>query len=342
MGLNNRAAWRAIGITLAALMVYRLGLQVPLPGINVSASDAHYSNAIAGFSLLAIGIMPWLGALKLFELASVLLPLRLAKRVTPDSHVSPFALPVLALALVLSFWQGYGVAIALGHVRGLVTTPDATFVWLSAFNMMVGTALVMALARIVERFGIGSGFWIMLAGVLLSNVPDQVTRAISFATQGAFSTKYLMLAFGSDVLIAIAVVTLLLARRRAGFTRAEPLVWPAMLSLTVVSTFALLTQLVLPQSLSIDEFLVEYTVPGFIADSVAISLIVARYAQRERSVGFALPTIILIISATRVLPSLLFNAPIQSPLGGIGTLILTTVCFVIYQRLTDPAGAPTT
>jgi hypothetical protein len=338
--LMNHAVVRAVAVTLVALLAYRAGLQVPLTGIDATAVADRELTSMARLSVMALGVMPWLLAMKLVELASLLLPAPMAQKLAPDGHAGPFTLSVMAAALLISYWQGYGVAIAIERTPGLVPNRPIAFAWVNALNMMVGTALIIALGRVVERYGVGSGFWIMLAGYLLDGVLQKTMRSVSLVTDGVSELPELAFALGSDLLVAAAVAALLLARQRAGFKRAEQVLWPMLLAPLVVSFVAVLASFVLPHDdpSGVDHLLVANTLPGFVAHAVAISLLVVRYAQRDGSRGFIVPTIALSVGAMLALPNLLFAAPLQPLLGGTATVIVTAILVVVTQRMSALSG----
>jgi preprotein translocase subunit SecY len=213
---------RAVVTTIALLATYRIGNFIPITGLDLDVLSGQGGGSLERFSVNALGMVPWLSALTLIELAAIVAPERFSARFTRNGHARPFSLEVIVLALVLASIQGIGISQALLHVPRLVIEHGHWFALTTTVTLATGTVLAIAVARLIERHGIGYGFWIMLAGWSVVVIAPHARQLYVMLAQGAVSLPLGLAALASDVAIIMAVVVLLQARRAAGFNNAEP------------------------------------------------------------------------------------------------------------------------
>jgi SecY len=337
--MNQPPIIRLVLVTLAAFAAYRLGSKIPLPGVDVTQFVLHGVGALDRVSLFALGLWPWLSALTVIELAVLLLPATVIARLGLTGSNTPFSGLVIALALLFAAMQGYGIAVALTHVSKLVSNPSTTFLIGTTASLCAGTALVMTLARIIERQGVGDGFWVMLAGSMLASVPGQALQLFATVAQGAASLSAVAATLAFDVAIIAAVVALVLARRQAGLNNAEPVIWPVILAPLAASWLVTLLVVLWPgneatQPAAIDFFLINSSV-GLILHAVIVCALVACYAFREGQLGFALPTAALAIGVALISKFALTGLQLMPLLIGPSAVVVAAVCTVIGLRLRE-------
>jgi hypothetical protein len=337
--MNQNNIIRMVLVTAAAFVVYRLGSKIPLPGVDVTQFVLHGIGALDRVSLFALGLWPWLSALTVVELAVFLLPSTAIARLGLAGSNTPFSGLIIGLALLFAAMQGYGVAVALTHLPQMVSSPGTSFVIGTAASLCAGTALVMTLARIIERQGVGHGFWVMLAGSMLAGVPGQALQLFAAVAQGAASLSAVAATLALDVAIIAAVVALVLARRQAGLNNAEPVIWPVILAPLAASWLVALLVVAWPGShatepAAIDFFLINHPV-GLILHGVIVCALVARYSIQEGQLGFIVPMAALAISValiSKFAPTWLQMMPL---LIGPSAVVVAAVCTVIGLRLRE-------
>ena len=329
---------KPILVTLAAFAAFRLGNHVPLPGVDMAQFGQSLGRNfdMSRVSLLALGLMPWLSALTMIELAAISLPSAVSTRLGFGGRNTPFSMPVIVLALLLAALQGYGIAVALTHVPKLVTQADAWFVATTAISLAAGTALIIALGRTIEKHGIGHGFWVMLAGSMVAGVPGSAAQLYAMVAQGVASPSAAAAALAADVAIMAAVVALLDARRRSGFDNAEPVVWPVILAPLLASWIIALAVLLLPGGAStqhgaINFFLISHPI-GLATQAAIACALVARYALRENNLGFLLPTAALAVGVILLGKFMLSGMQILPLIGGPSAVVVAAVCYVVAMR----------
>jgi SecY len=325
---------RIVVTTLALLAAYRVGNFIPLTGIDLQVLSGQGGGSAERFSVNALGIVPWLSALTLIELAALVLPERVSARFTRHGHARPFSLEVIVLALVLATIQGIGVSHAFMQVPRLVIDPGHWFTLTTSVTLATGTVLTIAVARLVERHGIGYGFWIMLAAWSISVIAPHARQLYAMLSQGAASLPLGLAALASDVAIIMAVIGLLQARRAAGFTKAEPVLWPLALAPLVSGWLVGLAAFIAQPNVArgVLHWMIPNNPMGFMVHAAIVSIFVIRYAGREGSRAFVAPAIAMMIGATLVSQITWTMFGIQPLLGGASAVIVATVLYAVIQR----------
>jgi preprotein translocase subunit SecY len=326
---------RRLAVTLAALVVYRIASHIPLPGLDFTILNTLNGGAIERLSIMALGFLPWVAAVTLAELASLVLPPRYTAAFCRHGHANPFSPWVIVAALIFTVLQGYGVSVALEAMKDTVVTPGLAFT-ATAIGSYVGcTALAILLAYLISQYGIGFGFWVLLAAAVLTDVRMFFTTLYSGVAEGFLSPAITLLSVGVLVAAALAVVVLVLARRDQGRDRLEPLVWPIFIYAAVSPYLAVLAANTIGYATNPDQVvrsLLPDHVPGAILALLLIALICYRYAMREGNRSL-LATDVLLLAA---LVCLTVGAPawigIWFPNAG-PFVVLITVMTLIAQRV---------
>jgi hypothetical protein len=226
------------------------------------------------------------------------------------------------------------------HVPRLVIEPGTTFTVSTIVTLVTGTLVVIAFARFIERQGIGYGFWIMFAAWSIGPLASNAARLFVMLGQGAVYPSAGIVALAGDVAIFAGVVALLLARRRAGFNSAEPVVWPLVLAPLLMGWLVGLDLFIGSQTdaRSVLSLAVPNNPIGFLLHALIVSWCVVRYAIREGSRAFILPTVVLAMGATLVSQFTWTRLGIQPLLGGASAVIVAAVLYVVVQRALDLKG----
>jgi hypothetical protein len=325
---------RMVGLTLALLALYRVGNFIPLAGIDLSVLVGQGSGSVERFSINALGMVPWLSALTLIEFAALVSPDRLSVKFTGNGHARPFSLEVIVLALLLATVQGIGVSQAFMHVPKLVIEPGYWFTVTTTVTLATGTVLAIAVARLIERHGIGFGFWIVLAGWTTSAIAPHARQLYAMLAQGAISLPLGLATLAGDVVIIMAVAAFLSARRAAGFTKAEPVLWPLVLAPLVSGWLVGLAVVVGSEDLA--RHVLQWMIPnnpmGFVVHAIVVSIFIIRYAGCEGSRAFVAPLIALTIGATLVSQITWTMLGVQPLLGGANAVVVASVLYAVIQR----------
>jgi preprotein translocase subunit SecY len=217
---------RRIAVTIGLLLAVRLGGQIPIPGIDITVWDTVYGQnqggafaaanatsggAIARLSIFALGLVPYLSAAVLVQVASVVFSGLRAVARRGEAGRRRIVLLTLVVTLLLATIQAVGIAIALNQIDRLVTNPGPLFV-LTATLTFAGGALVLAwLAEQITRFGLGNG----IAMILFVGVAGEALRGAAMAYEldnlGVISTG----GFFSLAVLAVVLVFAIASVERA-------------------------------------------------------------------------------------------------------------------------------
>jgi preprotein translocase subunit SecY len=222
-------------VTLAALAVYRLGAYVPLAGINPTRLASLYRDSpllaslgSAGerFSVVGLGVTPIVSVLLLLECARLLSPrFNVWAGATPDNtrRLERYA---FVAAVLLATVQAYGIATGLEAVPDLVAEPGLGFRAGIVATLVAGAALLMWLATMISRYGLGSGIWLLLVAPHLVNLPLLVLTTLEFLRTGVIPAAFPIALLVCTVAAVAALVALGLTLKRVGRPLDRTLIWP--------------------------------------------------------------------------------------------------------------------
>ena len=156
---------RRAGITLAALAVYWVGCWIPLPGIDIApltGPTPTHNTALARLSTMALGMTPVLSAFMLLEVLMIAFP-SFRRWTAEPMRRQTLNTWATVVALLLAALQAAGIANALEQIPGLVSNPGTSFLAGVIATLVAATALLAWLASVITRYGIGHGFWLLVA-----------------------------------------------------------------------------------------------------------------------------------------------------------------------------------
>jgi preprotein translocase subunit SecY len=232
----DSAFYRRLAVTMAALAVFRLGSYLPVPGLApevVAEAAKGTSIAIGRLSLFALGIMPLLNALILTELLKLLLP-SVRRWEQAPRNAGTFRYVVIGLALLLALAQGLGVARALEGVAHLVPEPGRGFQFVCTMTFVAGAALVMALAAVIDRAGLGSGMWLLFLTPTLVELPENLATISQLYESGQYPLAAIVRSAMFTAFATAGVVSIILAARGSRPTAAA-CAWTLLLSYSVLT-----------------------------------------------------------------------------------------------------------
>ena len=212
-----RSSWKLADIrfkiffTIAMLIVFRIGVHIPVPGINrqviadlisqgqlLGFFDVISGGAFKNFSIFAMSITPYINASIIMQLLTVVIPYfeRLSKE--PDGR-KKMAQYIRYGTVVLGFVQAVGISFGL---RNAVLNPGPATTLIIALTLTAGTAFLMWLGELITEKGIGNGISLIIFAGIVSRVPMGVASIIEYVKAGTASI-FVVLLF---ILIALAVM----------------------------------------------------------------------------------------------------------------------------------------
>jgi preprotein translocase subunit SecY len=196
---------RRIVFTLGALLIYRLGSYIPVPGV-------HYSGTrIAIFSM---GILPYLSAAILIQLISVVWSKLASLPRSGEAGRRKIVRYTLVLAIAFTLFQSLGVARALQQIPGAVDDPGAMFLLSTVLTMTGGTVFLIWLSELITKHGIGNGLAVLIFVNVTADLPRAVAQMLEWGRQGEITQGQALVTVAVWAALLALVVFVELARRR--------------------------------------------------------------------------------------------------------------------------------
>jgi len=195
-------------VTAGLLLAYRVGCQIPMPGVDVSIFSRSYGLplSIEQLSIFALGVTPFFSVLIIFEFVKLIFPSLARWEASEPGHARRLHGWIVIAALLMATFQTIGLAGALYEVRGLIDAPGWTVP--IVLTLVAATALLGWFADLISRHGIGGGFWVLLITPALISLPALAATAIEAARQGVVSASALAVVV---VFLAVAIALIVMA-----------------------------------------------------------------------------------------------------------------------------------
>jgi preprotein translocase subunit SecY len=187
---------------LLALVVYRIGTHIPVPGINAAILDDLFKGqqggilglfnvfsggALSRFSIFALGIMPYISASIIMQLCTVVVPSLEALKKEGEAGRRKITQYTRYATLGLAFFQALGISIALEAQPGLVIDPGLTFRLLSSVTLVTGTMFLMWLGEQITERGLGNGISLIIFAGIAAGLPNAIGLTLEQGRTGAYS-----------------------------------------------------------------------------------------------------------------------------------------------------------
>jgi preprotein translocase subunit SecY len=212
---------RRIAFTLGALLVYRLGSYIPLPGFDAYAAGA--DNFLVGpVKIFSLSILPYLSAAILIQLASMVSSKLGALPRSGEAGRRKIARYTIGLAVFLTVFQAYGIASSLQNLPNAVSRPGELFVLSTTLTLTGGTMFLIWLSDQITVRGIGNGLALVLSAGIVAGIPHEVASVVEIIRQRALSLEQVSRFAILWVALVGLVVFVELARRRLPVEFAAP------------------------------------------------------------------------------------------------------------------------
>ena len=210
---------RRLFFLLGALIVFRIGTHIPVPGIDPAQLKALFEGqqsgilgmfnmfsggALARFSVLALGIMPYISASIIMQLLTVVSPQLEALKKEGEAGRRKITQYTRYGTVALAFFQSLGIAIALESQAGLVIDPGLGFRITTVVTLTTGTMFLMWLGEQITERGIGNGIPLIIFAGIVAGLPRAIGGTLDLVQTGAFSIPLVL-----SIFVAVAAVTYL-------------------------------------------------------------------------------------------------------------------------------------
>jgi preprotein translocase subunit SecY len=192
---------RRILYTLALLVVYRVGVHVPVPGIDSVALAEIFDRAkgtilgifnmfsggaLEKLSVFALGIMPYISASIILQLMTVVIPHLEQLKKEGEQGRKKITQYTRYGTVILSIIQGFGISIGLERM-GAVIVPGWGFRLMSVLTLTAGTAFIMWLGEQITERGIGNGISLIIFAGIVARMPTAMSNTFRLVSTGAMS-----------------------------------------------------------------------------------------------------------------------------------------------------------
>ena len=193
---------RRITFLLLALIVYRLGTHIPVPGIDpdqmaqlfggqsggiLNLFNMFSGGALSRFSVFALGIMPYISASIIMQLMTYVVPTLEALKKEGESGRRKITQYTRYGTLVLALFQSLGIALALEGSQGLVLNPGMGFRMTAVVSLVAGTMFLMWLGEQITERGLGNGISILIFAGIVAGLPSAIGGLFELVRTGAMS-----------------------------------------------------------------------------------------------------------------------------------------------------------
>jgi preprotein translocase subunit SecY len=200
---------------ILALVVYRIGAHIPVPGIDPQALSRFFADqsggilalfnmfsggALAKFTIFALGITPYISASIIMQMMAYVVPSLEALKKEGQAGQRKITQYTRYGTLVLALFQAYGAAWALESSPGLVLSPGIGFKFTVIVSLVAGTMFLMWLGEQITERGLGNGISILIFAAIVSGLPSALGGLFELIRTGAMS-----------VIVALLVVVLVFA-----------------------------------------------------------------------------------------------------------------------------------
>ncbi|EJC78923.1 preprotein translocase, SecY subunit [Rhizobium leguminosarum bv. trifolii WSM2297] len=217
---------KRLWFTLAALLVYRLGTHIPLPGLNPEAYAQAFrgqaggilglfnmfsGGAVQRMAIFALGIMPYISASIIVQLMTSVVPALENLKKEGEQGRKIINQYTRYGTVILGALQAYGIAAGLESGQGLVVEPGLFFRVSTVLTLLGGTMFLMWLGEQITSRGIGNGISLIIFAGIAAGLPTALAGTLELGRTGALSTFLILLV----IIVAIGVIGVIVFVERA-------------------------------------------------------------------------------------------------------------------------------
>jgi preprotein translocase subunit SecY len=222
-----------IWFTLGALVIYRLGTYIPIPGIDpailqdlfsrnaggiLGMFDMFSGGALGRMTIFALNIMPYISASIIIQLLTAVSPTLEALKKEGESGRKKLNQYTRFGTVLLAAVQSYGIAVGLegmrGGVQSAVIDPGLFFRLVTVVTLTSGTVFLMWLGEQITARGIGNGISLIIMSGIVANLPHALASTLELGRTGAISTVFIIIFLAISVGVVAFIVFMERAQRR--------------------------------------------------------------------------------------------------------------------------------
>lgn len=221
---------KRIWFTLGALLVYRLGTYIPVPGVDAAVMgeilaqhgggilgmfDMFTGGALGRMTVFALNIMPYISASIIVQLMTTAIPAWEQLKKEGEQGRKKLNQYTRYLTLLIALFQAWGIAVSLEGMRGqfgaAVPDPGWFFRFSCVISLTGGTMFLMWLGEQITARGVGNGISLIIFAGIVANLPSALVSTLELGRTGALSTFFIIF----FLLIALGVIAVVVFVERA-------------------------------------------------------------------------------------------------------------------------------
>ncbi len=221
---------KRIWFTLGALVVYRLGTYVPIPGIDpviladvfkqqaggiLGMFDMFSGGALGRMTIFALNIMPYISAAIIMQLLTAVSPQLEALKKEGEAGRKKINQYTRYGTVLLCLFQSYGIAVGLESASGgAVLDPGLYFRFSTVVTLTGGTIFLMWLGEQITQRGVGNGISLIIFSGIVANLPAAIASTLELGRTGALPTALILVLVVMSVVVIAFIVFMERAQRR--------------------------------------------------------------------------------------------------------------------------------
>ena len=213
---------------VGALVVYRIGTYIPVPGIDPNALQNFFQDqsgtilsmfnmfsggALERLSILALGIMPYISCSIIMQMASVTVPSLKQLKKEGESGRKQITQITRYGTVLLAGFQSIGASVALQN-QGVVVNPGFNFVFTACVSLVTGTMFLMWLGEEITERGLGNGISMIILASIISGLPSAIGGTLELANTGELSPALVLILLMLVLAVTSIVVFIERGQRR--------------------------------------------------------------------------------------------------------------------------------
>ena len=218
-----------IWFTLAALLIYRLGTYIPIPGIDPQALadifrqqqggilgmfNVFAGGAVGRMAIFALNIMPYISASIIIQLLTTVSPHLEQLKKEGEQGRKQINQYTRYGTVFLAALQGYGISVGLEGAGNVVTDPGLFFRLTTVITLVGGTVFLMWLGEQITARGVGNGISLIIFAGIVAELPSAIVGTFELGRQGALATPLILGILIMAVLVIAFIVFMERAQRR--------------------------------------------------------------------------------------------------------------------------------
>jgi preprotein translocase subunit SecY len=217
---------KRIWFTLGALIIYRLGTYIPLPGINPEAYAQAFETqsrgvlglfnmfsggAVQRLAIFSLGIMPYISASIIIQLMTSIVPSLEALKKEGEQGRKIINQYTRYGTVLLGTLQAYGISVGLESGANIVADPGLFFRITTVISLLGGTMFLMWLGEQITARGIGNGISLIIFAGIVASLPNALAGTLELGRTGALSTTLIV----AILILACCVIAFIVFMERA-------------------------------------------------------------------------------------------------------------------------------